>query len=183
MRGADKLLEPVCGQPLLRHVAQLALGTGLSVVVTLPAQDPARAAVLKGLGVNRLQVESAGDGMGASLRAGVAAVPAGHSIMVMLADMPDIDAADLAAMLAANRAEPMAIHRAYSSQGVSGHPVIFPPWARAALMEVGGDTGAKAVLQAHADAIRPVTLPGDHATTDLDTPEDWARWRASFRSS
>ena len=183
MRGTDKLLEPVCGQPLLRHVAQLARDTGLQVVVTLSAQHPARAAVLEGLNLNRRVVERADDGMGASLRAGVAAVPAGHAIMVLLADMPDIDATDLAAMLAAYRAEPMAIHRAYTAQGVPGHPVIFPPWARAALIAASGDTGAKAVLQAHADAVRPVTLPGDHATTDLDTPEDWARWRASVRTA
>lgn len=183
MRGADKLLEPVYGQPLVRHVALLAIATGLRVVVTLSAHHPARTAVLEGLGINRIQVENAPDGMGASLRAGVSGVTAGHAIMVFLADMPDIDAADLAAMLAAYRAQPMAIHRATNAQGVPGHPVIFPPWARAALMALSGDTGAKPVLQAHAQAIRPVTLADDHATTDLDTPEDWARWRARFKTA
>ena len=182
MRGADKLVEPLCGQPLLRHVGQLALGTGLPVVVTLSADYPARAAVLEGLDLNPIQVENAGDGMGASLRAGLSGVPAGDAIMVLLADMPEIDAADLAAMLAAFRASPLAIHRACNALGVPGHPVIFPPWARAALMAVAGDTGAKSVLQAHTQAVRPVTLPGDHATTDLDTPEDWARWREGLRT-
>jgi len=26
-------------------------------------------------------------------------------------------------------------------------------------------------------AIKHIALPGSHATTDLDTPEDWMAWR------
>jgi molybdenum cofactor cytidylyltransferase len=47
------------------------------------------------------------------------------------------------------------------------------------LMELTGDQGARAVLQRHADKILYTALPGQHATTDLDTPEAWAAWRAS----
>lgn len=178
MRGADKLLEKVQGQPLLRLVASRALGTGLQVVVTLADGHPVRDAALAGLDLATVRVVDAGDGMGASLRAGVMAVAPDRAILVLLADMPDIDAADLAQMLAAYRAEPAAIHRACNADGVLGHPVIFPPWARAALLGMAGDVGAKSVMQAHAEAVRRVVLPGAHATTDLDTPEDWAQWRA-----
>lgn len=178
MRGGDKLLEPVKGQPLLRHVVRLALGTHLPVLVTLAQGHPARDAALDGLVVAAVRLDGAGHGMGASLRAGIEATPSDHALMVLLADMPDIDAKDLKVMIAAYKVSPDAIHRACTGDGLPGHPVIFPPWARGELLGVQGDTGAKSVLRAHANAVRLVVLPDTHATTDLDTPEDWARWRA-----
>jgi CTP:molybdopterin cytidylyltransferase MocA len=41
-----------------------------------------------------------------------------------------------------------------------------------------GDDGGRAIMIAHRDQTHLVPLPGDHATRDLDTPEDWAAWRA-----
>lgn len=178
MRGADKLLEPVKDRPLLRHVVELALGTGMPVFVTLAKGHPAREAVLDGLAFTRVQGFAAGDGMGASLRAGIETVPPDHAAMVLLADMPDIDDRDLQTMIAAHHRAPTAIHRACNADGTAGHPVIFPAWARAELLALRGDIGAKPVLQTHANAVQKVALPNAHATTDLDTPEDWAVWRA-----
>lgn len=182
MRGSDKLLEPVKGQPLLRHVAQLVLGTALPVVVTLANSRPEREAALEGLALNHVRVADPGDGMAASLRTGVSAIAPDHAVMVVLADMPEIDAMDLAAVIAAYRHAPDFIHRACTPDATPGHPVVFPPWARTALLQLRGDMGAKSILQAHAGDIRLVTLPGTHALTDLDTPEDWACWRKTQRT-
>jgi CTP:molybdopterin cytidylyltransferase MocA len=176
MRGVDKLLELVKGRPLLAHVVQMALQSGLGVTVTLPPDRPARAAALVGLQAHLVTVPDAGTGMATSLRAGVATLPEGGAVMVLLADMPEVDGADLRAMIDAYRTTPGQIHRAVTPAGVPGHPVIFPPSARAALLALQGDTGARALL-ADADVVQ-VTLPHAHATTDLDTPEDWAAWRA-----
>jgi molybdenum cofactor cytidylyltransferase len=46
-------------------------------------------------------------------------------------------------------------------------------------MRLTGDQGARDLLRAHADDVRAVVLPARHAVTDLDTPEDWANWRAA----
>lgn len=177
MRGVDKLLEPVQGQPLLRFVALNAIGTQFPVVVVLAPNRPARAAALDGLTLNRVQVLDANEGMGTSLRAGVLAIPHDHAIMVLLADMPDLDTVDMATVIAAYRLAPTAIHRACDAAGTPGHPVVFPPWARADLLHLGGDTGAQSVLRAHADNIYLIPLPAAHAVTDLDTPEEWTHWR------
>jgi len=42
MRGTDKLLEQVGGQPLIAHVAAVALATGCPVSVTMAADRPLR---------------------------------------------------------------------------------------------------------------------------------------------
>lgn len=180
MRGADKLLEPVTGVPQLRRLAVAALATGAPVVVTLAPDRPARAAVLEGLALRQVTVADAAEGMAASIRAGLAALPADVAgVMVVLADMPEIDGGDLGALMAAFRADPAAILRAAAADGTPGHPVIFPRALFGDLAQVRGDTGARAVLGAGRVPVRLHPLPGRRALTDLDTPEDWAAWRAA----
>ncbi|MDP4033396.1 MAG: nucleotidyltransferase family protein, partial [Pseudorhodobacter sp.] len=70
------------------------------------------------------------------------------------------------------------ILRATDAAGRPGHPVIFPPWVLPELMGLSGDEGARPVLSRHADRLRLIALPEQHATTDLDTPEAWAHWRS-----
>ncbi|MDR7125352.1 nucleotidyltransferase family protein [Pseudotabrizicola sp. 4114] len=178
MRGGDKLMELVGGQPLLRQLAGRAVATGLPVTVALPPDRPARNAALDGLALTRLTVPDAGQGMATTLRAGLTGLPPQAAVMLLLADLPELTAADLSLMAAAHASTPDQILRATDAAGQPGHPVIFPPWARADLTGLSGDDGARQVLKAHADRLRLIALPGQHATTDLDTPEDWARWRS-----
>lgn len=175
MRGADKLIEPVAGIPLLRRAALAGLAAGLPVTVVLPPDRPARAAAVADLPVACTVARHAAAGMGHSLAAGIAAVP-GRAAIIHLADLPDIGAEDLAALRDAARANPGRILRATAADGTPGHPVVFPLRLRPTLLRLTGDEGARAVLRGEAPL--PVPLPGRRAVTDLDTPEDWARWRA-----
>lgn len=179
MRGADKLLEPIDGVPLLRRQATAALATGCAVVVTLPPNATGRLRTLEGLPVAVIEVPHAHLGMGESLRIGAGAAGTPEGLMVMLADMPDIDTEDLDRLLADFTANPTALIRATTEDGTPGHPVIFPADCLPAFRALSGDTGARAVLRANAARIRMVALPGRRATTDLDTPEAWAAWRAT----
>jgi CTP:molybdopterin cytidylyltransferase MocA len=179
MRGADKLLEEIDGEPLLTRSARAALATGCRVTVTLPLDRPARLAALQGLAVTPVMVPDAAQGMATSLIAGLRALPAAAPVLMVLADLPDLTTKDLQACLAVWVKDPRAIPRGAAADGTPGHPVGFPPDLRAELLALTGDTGARAVLARHADRLHLVRLPGTHATTDLDTPEAWATWRAS----
>ena len=179
MRGADKLLEEIDGEPLLTRSARAALATGCRVTVTLPLDRPARLAALQGLAVTPIMVPDAAQGMAISLIAGLRALPAGAPVLMLLADLPELTTEDLQACLAVWAKDPRAIPRGAAADGTPGHPVGFPPDLRAELLALTGDTGARAVLARHADRLHLVRLPGTHATTDLDTPEEWATWRAS----
>lgn len=179
MGGRDKLTENVADQPLLRKITLAALGTGLPVTIALPPDRPDRWAALEDLAARRVLVHYPEQGMSASLKVGLAALPVSAAVLLLLADLPEIDSHDLTQMAQAQTAHPELILRAISAQGVPGHPVVFPPWARPELMAIEGDEGARAVLRAHAGKVLLVPLPENHATTDLDTPEDWARWRAA----
>ena len=178
MRGADKLLERLEAQPQIARIASAALATGLPVTVALPPDRPARAAALAGLAVTPVIAADAAGGMAESLKSGLAALPGDAAVLLLLADLPEITAEDLRAVLQAAATAPQLIHRGTAADGTPGHPVLFPPWARAEMAALQGDEGARGLLRRHADRVRPVPLPGRHATTDLDTPEDWAAFRA-----
>ncbi len=178
MRGSDKLLEEVEGKPLLRRQAIMALATGCAVVVTLPPDRPARGAALDGLAVTRVIVPDAALGLSVSLAAGLAAIGPAPAVIVLLADLPEISAEDLNHLVARHRDLPEAILRATAQDGTAGHPVLFPAWVLPELGAMTGDSGARALLRGHADRVVAVALADRRAVTDLDTPEDWAAWRA-----
>lgn len=181
MRGRDKLLEPVAGQPVLRRIAAAAISTGQPVMVTLPPGAVLRRAALVGLGVGILTVDDAPTGMAASIRAGVAALPpTATGVLLVLADMPEIGPDDLTALLNAHDPTPGApILRAAATGGEPGHPVLFPSRYFPYLRTLTGDSGARAILSDPAAPVQLVQLPGRRAVTDLDTPEDWDRWRST----
>ena len=59
-------------------------------------------------------------------------------------------------------------------RGVQGNPVLFGNEVFSELAALTGDSGGKAVVQAHPDRVErvPFDLP---MPADLDTPEDYAR--------
>jgi len=181
MRGRDKLLERVDGLPLLLRQAHMALACNRDVLVTVPpgAAGKKRREVLRQS--NRLTVRvitDASEGIAASLRAGAAWAQAHEfdALMIVLADLPDLGCDDLQKLMQVAAEKPDLVIRAVDQTGSLGHPVIFPARLFSAIAELNGDQGARDLLR-HEDV---VTLPlaGGRATTDLDTPEAWARWRA-----
>ena len=176
MRGQDKLLQDVAGEPILRRQVRIAL-TLAPVIVTLRDPDPARRAALKGLAVTILPVPDAALGMSASFRA---VADTQSALMILPADMPDLTAKDLASMIASFRAAPDHILRG-SAGTTPGHPVIWPLALVPGFAGLTGDEGGRALLCLHPVHLHP--LPDSHALTDLDTPEDWAAWRARQAAS
>ncbi|MFY0310708.1 NTP transferase domain-containing protein [Leisingera sp. D0M16] len=174
MQGRDKLMEEVDGEPLLSRICRRAALTGLQVYVTLPSSTHPRAAAI-GTAVP-IPVPDADEGMAASIRRGVTALPEGcDGVMILPADMPEVETQDMLRLAARFRGSSSPILRATAEDGTPGHPVLFPSRCFAALKALSGDQGARGVLKG--EAVKLVALPKAHALTDLDTPEDWAAWR------
>jgi len=177
MQGRDKLMENVEGQPLLARQTHMALATGAPVLVTVRPGDERIKALPKG--AKGREVQDASEGIAASLRTGAAWAQdlGADALMVVLADLPDLTVQDLEMVADHFKKDPSLICRASDDSGKPGHPVIFPAKYFAQIQRLSGDQGAKAILaQAQPRICR---LPGLRATTDLDTPEAWAAWRAA----
>ncbi len=178
MGGLDKLMQPVDGIPLLRLSAQKARAVGPVFVALPPAPHP-RYDVLEDLDVSSVGIPDAVEGMNASLRGALAHISQdAHCVMVLLADLPDLSEVDLMQVAAAcDRYPDNLIWRGCTQDGKPGHPVIFERALFPELAELTGDSGAQSIVKRHGDKVHMHPLPGRHALRDLDTPEDWKRWR------
>jgi len=111
------------------------------------------------------------EGMGATLRAGIAALPPDAAgAFVFLGDMPLIPAtalADLAAALAAGAPAAAPIF-----QGQRGHPVLFSAALFPQLRTLTGDQGARQVLRALGGDLVLLEAADDGVLTDIDHPRD-----------
>lgn len=180
MAPRDKLTETIEGEPLLRRTTRIAVATGAPVTVVLAPDRPGRTKALDGLNAHLVVAKDAHLGMSASLGAGIAALPQETSaIMILPADMAALTTADLARILLAAKDYPGHIIRGTTEDVLEGHPVLFPASLFPALKVTTGDEGGRAVIKANRHLLRLIPLPGNNALLDLDTPEDWAAFRAS----
>lgn len=180
MRGRDKLLEEVDGRPLIRRMAQIARAVSGRVVVALPPAPHARYDALDGLDITALEVRDAHEGMGASIAAGTRAMGDAPAFMLLLADLPDLQVEDLNSVTqAVDLKSETAIWRGATADGAPGHPIVFRAELYPALAALSGDDGGRGVVASVGERVKLIPLPGTRARRDLDTPEDWAAWRAA----
>jgi molybdenum cofactor cytidylyltransferase len=184
--GRPKLLLPLAGKPIVRHVVDAALGAPVDeVVVVLGAGADAVRTTLQTGGRVRFTVnERHSEGQSTSLRAGLAAAdPAAEAAVILLGDQPGVATASIRAVVEAFRdtgepGTPEAVQAAYG--GRPAHPTLF---ARAVWDEVvgEGDHGARTWLRKHPGR-RLLVEVGGEPPPDVDTPDDYELMRGAFES-
>ncbi|TDC15570.1 nucleotidyltransferase family protein [Actinomadura bangladeshensis] len=112
------------------------------------------------------------DGMGSSLRAGLAALPpACPAVVIALVDQPLVTPAAVARLIAAYGAGAGIAVATYG--GARRNPVLLRAEHFAGVAEAAtGDRGARGYLRAHPDLITPVPCDDVAAPDDIDTPGD-----------
>jgi molybdenum cofactor cytidylyltransferase len=168
--GSDKLMHPLAGRPMA-CVSAAALQQVLpdTLAVTRPDQQ-ALIEQLAAQGVPTITLGESNGGMGMSIAAGVAARADAKGWLVALADMPFIQPATIARVLAAlQNGSPIA---APVYQGQRGHPVGFSAAFGDALRALRSDAGARELLQRHAAEITLIACDDPGILADIDTPAD-----------
>lgn len=168
--GRAKQLLVVDGEALVARAARLGLATAPAcALLVLGAQAEAVHAATDGLPLQRVDCPDWRAGMGASLRAGLAAVPDDcDGALVLLCDQPALDASHLQALVSAWRADPD--HAAASAYaGVLGVPALLPrAWFEALCLD--GDRGARDLLRERSDRVTAIAAPD--LSRDVDHPTD-----------
>ncbi|MFZ2069680.1 MAG: molybdopterin-binding/glycosyltransferase family 2 protein [Xanthobacteraceae bacterium] len=173
MGGPNKLLEKIAGRPLVRIVAEAALGSRARPVIVVTGHQRERVeAALAGLPVKFVHNPAFADGLGTSLRTGIGALPAeADGAIVCLGDMPRVDAALIDRLLGAFDPDKGALVVVPTVEGKRGNPVVWSRRFFPDLMAVEGDVGARYLIGHYAEAVTEVSLAGTAALTDVDTPE------------
>jgi CTP:molybdopterin cytidylyltransferase MocA len=176
--GRPKALVRLGGEPLVRRAVRVLAEGGCAPLVVVLGAAADEVETLLPAGTQAVVAGDWAEGMGASLRAGLAAVerlePVPDAVLVHLVDLPGVTAAAVVRLV--ERAGPDALVRA-SYNARPAHPVLLGrshwPGVRTAAT---GDSGARAYLTGNPDL--ELVECGDLAMPDdVDTPEQLARFK------
>ncbi len=173
MGGPNKLLAEIAGRPLIRIVAEQALASQARPVIVVTGHQRERVeAALAGLPVRLVHNPDFAEGLGTSLKAGIAALPADvDGVIVCLGDMPQVDAGLIDRLIGALDPDKGALVAVPTIDGKRGNPVVWSRRFFPDLMTVEGDVGARYLIGRYAEAVAEVPVSGAAALTDVDTPE------------
>lgn len=182
--GGRKLLAPWGGGVLLHGALQAALSAPVAGVVLVTGADSKEvseaaqgfaAAWTNAPDVHLVHAHDHCDGLSASLRAGLAALPPSSSgAFIFLGDMPCIPST-VPAALADAMALPNILAAAPVYEGRRGHPVLVSPFLFPQLGALRGDQGARRVLDGLGPALALVRTPDPGVLLDVDEADDLAR--------
>ncbi|HWL68374.1 MAG TPA: molybdopterin-binding/glycosyltransferase family 2 protein [Geminicoccus sp.] len=178
MRGANKLLTPIDGKPLVAHVVDAALQSSCDRVVVVTGHMQAELAeALAGRPLTLTHNPDFADGLASSLKAGLAAVPAeADGVLVLLGDMPDIDRRLIDRMIAAFSPADRRSIVVPVANGRRGNPVLWSSAFFGEMRELAGDAGARALIDRHEDQVAEIAVEHRGPLVDLDTPEALAAY-------
>lgn len=172
MAPANKLLVEIDGIPMARRAVDAAIASQAVATIVVLGNEAARVRrTLDGCDVAIVENPDFAAGLSASLRVGLAALPADiDGVLVLLADMPRVVPAHLDRLIAAfspgeGRAICIPTHRAKR-----GNPVLWDARLVAEMQALDGDQGARSLLGRHADEVCEVEMPDDGVLLDVDTP-------------
>ncbi|MGB7176817.1 MAG: molybdopterin-binding/glycosyltransferase family 2 protein [Xanthobacteraceae bacterium] len=185
MGGPNKLLAEINGKPLIRMVTEQALASRARPVLVVTGHQRERVeAALAGLPVQLVHNPHFADGLGTSLKAGIAALqPNIDGVIVCLGDMPQVDAALIDRLIGAVDPDKGALIAVPVIEGKRGNPVVWSRRFFHDLMTVEGDIGARYLIGRYAEAVAEVPVDGTAALTDVDTPEAFAAVKAELEKA
>jgi molybdenum cofactor cytidylyltransferase len=170
--GSPKALLPYQGRPFLEHLLEITTRPEIGarkVVLGPDADSIAKAIPLK---ANEMVINPQWEkGQLSSIQAAVRKLPAGtDGMLLFLIDHPLISSALVTEL----------IERFYQSkklivlpvyQGRRGHPVVFSAGLYDELLRAPLETGARAVVWAHADEVEEVRTNEEGCVLNLNDPE------------
>ena len=179
------------GRPLVSRVVHEMQSAGCDpvvVVIGAHAEDVTHALIHDAAGVFLVANRGWSEGMGSSIRAGIAAMSVHRlmtdvrAVLIATCDMPTVDAMHFAALREAAMASGGEVRVAseyvtrYGEAVTRGIPAVVPREEWPDLLALSGDRGAKALLE-QPDTLTVALVDG---TFDLDTPDDVSAWRDSI---
>ncbi|PCJ71435.1 MAG: 4-diphosphocytidyl-2C-methyl-D-erythritol kinase [Rhodobiaceae bacterium] len=176
MGKINKLTEMVNGRPMVAHVADAALSSKADEIILVTGHQ--KNEVLTALGGRPMTYAhnpQFDDGQSGSVRAGIKAVseliPPVDAAIILLGDMPWVDADLINQLIAAHNQDEDKYICLPTVDGKRGNPVLWDAAFFPELQTLEGDVGAKHLIAENADLVCEVAVAGHGALTDIDTPQ------------
>jgi len=164
------------GKPIVLRVVEAALASrARPVIVVVGHARGVVEAALGGLPVTIVFNPDYATGLASSLRTGLTATPAdAGGALVLLGDMPNVEARLLNSLIGALEAQPNAQAIAPAEGGRRGNPVLLGRRLFDRARRLEGDEGARRLLASltESDVVEIAPPPGSDVSFDVDTPSD-----------
>jgi molybdenum cofactor cytidylyltransferase len=179
--GRPKQLLSLGGRPLLERVVAAACGSQLDDVVVILGADHELIEQRVRWGRARILVNpDHASGMSTSLRVGLADLGSDvERAVVIMGDQLGVSSRLLDRLLEVHAVslQPAA---ALSVGGLLQPPVVLRRDLWDEVMALSGDVGARRLIRTRPELVAPLVLGSDvEHPVDIDTPDDWRRYRSS----
>ncbi len=179
--GTPKQLLRIGGETILERTLKNVRVSAVGEIVLVLGY--AAESVEKEISTERMKVVHNKDyqqGMGASLRAGLAAVDANASAaLIVLADQPFVRAETLDQLIACHQeSKPQIIIPMY--KGFRGNPVLLDRSVFPELNELRGDVGCRAIFGNHTENIRKLAVDDAGILLDIDSQEEYQKLERGY---
>ncbi|MDE3247192.1 MAG: nucleotidyltransferase family protein [Bacteroidota bacterium] len=176
--GSPKQLLQVNGSTLLRHTVQEALRAACGpVLLVLGANENEMRSEVAHLDTETVVNEEWREGMGASIRAGIAALQSMHpecgAAVIMVSDQPLVHSGLVKELVSTHQTTAKSIVACRYADSF-GPPVLFQSGFFPQLLSLHGDTGAKALVKQHMNEVAFINF--EAGMVDLDTKKDYEQF-------
>lgn len=173
MGASNKLLLPIAGVPMIRHVVDVYRQVAQVLVVTGYAADDI-AAALVGSDVTIVFNPDHLQGQQTSVACGLRAAGKAKVLLIGLGDQPLLTPDDLRALLAAHAAADPGRISIPHMHDRRGNPIAVPNALRTGLLADPHAPGCKRFTRDNPDLIEFHSLAAPGFYTDIDTPDTYA---------
>jgi len=178
MEEHNKLLLPIGGVPMIRHVVETYLEAIDGEVYVVTGFEATRiGASLVGLPVRLVHNEDFEMGQPFSVRAGLLEAPDAAHLLIGLGDQPQLTIEDLLTLIRAHLGENTAKISIPFHGEVRGNPIIVPTDMRSGLLADKTNPGCAKFTRGNPDLVRHIPLSQPGFFNDIDTPAAFAAFQ------
>jgi molybdenum cofactor cytidylyltransferase len=170
------LVADKAGKPMIARVVDNVLSSkARPILVVTGHQADAVEHALGGRPVQYVHADAYADGLSASLKAGIAAVPPECSaVVVCLGDMPLVTGRMIDRLMQMYDPTEGRTIVLPTFRGKQGNPMLWDRRYFEEILAITGDSGARFLVGKHAEAVAEVEMGDDAVLRDFDTTESLA---------
>ena len=171
------------GKPMIARVVDNVLASHARPILVVTGHQAEQVEqALAGKPVRFVHAADYAEGLSASLKAGIAAVPPEcAAAIVCLGDMPLVTGRIIDRLLAAYSPDDNRLIVLPTFRGKQGNPMVWDKRFFPEILRITGDSGARFLLASHTDALAEVEVAEDAVLRDFDTTESLATLPGKLR--
>jgi len=171
MKDRNKLLLPIHGKPMIRHVVETYMSVVDGDVWVVTGFEAERVeAALSGLDVQIVHNDNFEAGQPFSVRTGLLEACGAQHYLIGLGDQPDLSADDLRAFTAAHLAADVQKISIPQRETTRGNPIVVPAAMRSQLLVDEANPGCGKFTRTHPELAQHIQMTQAGFFKDIDTP-------------